>query len=161
MSGECEKCGEHCLECRCINEEISAKIQAKIEPIYEKFKSYPNELIDAFERFIEEIDIDAYSRLFDEHVQRLGTRPSFNTDSLIFNFWPFSKKNRKALENEDIKEGYICRVCATRLNAVPPKNHVCTWFRGKCEFCGETANLCHTSDWNWPDLPHLEEDREF
>jgi len=65
------------------------------------------------------------------------------------------------LEEDDLLPGYICRSCAMRLNAVPPKNHVCTWHRGRCNFCGEEANLCHTSDWNWPDRRYLEEDREI
>jgi len=69
-------------------------------------------------------------------------------------------KNTWESGNEDIKAGYICRSCALKLKATPRKDYGCTWHHGKCYFCGEETNLCHTSDWNWTDRRYLEEDRE-
>lgn len=60
-----------------------------------------------------------------------------------------------------MKSGYICHSCAVQLGAVPPKNHICSWHRAKCDFCANDANLCHTSDWDWPNKRYLEEEREF
>ena len=68
MSGECDKCGEHCLECSCLNESISCDIQSRLAPIYEEYKDYPDELLDAFQFFIEAIDNDQYARMEEEGV---------------------------------------------------------------------------------------------
>lgn len=130
----CKNCGEHCFECRCIDESISNDIQSKIAPIYEKYKDHPNELMDAFEFFMEAIDNDQCAR--------------------------FLCNYRYPTEKKGLQAGYICRVCSTSKGAVPPKDHVCTWHKGKCDFCPEIAMLCHTSDWNWPGNECLEEGRE-
>jgi len=71
------------------------------------------------------------------------------------------QKIDEILCDSDVMDGYICRCCAIKLNAVAPRGHVCTWHRGICDFCSEEANLCHTSDWNWPDFNYLEEGREL
>ena len=62
--------------------------------------------------------------------------------------------------DDPIEGGYICRQCAMKMNAVSPTDHVCKWYRGICDFCDEEDNLCHTSDWDWPDMRYLEEGRE-
>lgn len=159
MSGECDKCGEHCLECRCLDISISCDIQSRIAPIYEKYKDYPKELIDALEFFIEAIDEDRTAR---ETYRREGgymKSPEAFIDNILFNRWPFPQTVNEE-PKKDKSSGYICRVCAVNKGAVPPKDHVCTWHRAKCHFCNEEANLCHTSDWNWPDKKELEGDRE-
>ena len=61
----------------------------------------------------------------------------------------------------DIISGYICNSCAIKMNAIFPEGHQCTWHSGICSFCKEDNNLCHTSDYNWPDARYLEEGREF
>jgi len=63
--------------------------------------------------------------------------------------------------DEDLYGGFICRSCALKFGAVPPRDHVCTWHRGICDFCLEEANLCHTTDWNWPDNPEMAYGREY
>ena len=158
MSGECEKCGEHCLDCKCLDISISMDIQSRIAPIYEKYKDYPNELIDAFEFFIESVGDAQEKRLMGIHAKSSASVPHIFMDNIIFNWWPFTKKEE--LKKDD-KSGYICRLCAVKMGAVPPVDHVCTWHRAKCHFCGEEANLCHTSDWNWPNKRDLERNREF
>jgi hypothetical protein len=60
-----------------------------------------------------------------------------------------------------MKPGYICQPCAIKLNAIPPKDHVCTSHKGNCDFCTKETYLCHTSDWDWPDKRYLEEKREM
>ncbi len=57
--------------------------------------------------------------------------------------------------------GYICSSCAKEKGATWPEGHVCTMHNGKCDFCGLSAGLCHTSDYDWPSNPDLQKDREF
>ena len=43
MSGECEKCGEHCLECRCKDYDQNPKIVMKWVSVQDKL---PEEMLD-------------------------------------------------------------------------------------------------------------------
>jgi hypothetical protein len=158
MSGECEKCGEHCLECNCLDTHVCAVIEEKIEKIYEKYKPYPQETMHALQTFMNVLDEDRYARMIEKENEKLARNPTMYLD-IDGNLEKF--KDSESPVGEEIEPGYICRLCAVKLNAVPPKFHVSTWHRGKCDFCGEEANLCHTSDWSWPDKPYLEEGREF
>jgi len=158
MSGECEKCGEHCLDCQCLDIHICAVIEEKIEKIYEKYKQYPKETMHSLQTFMNILDEDEMARMRDREEEEFSRNPRMflDLDGALEGF----ESERDQIEGE-VEPGYICRCCAMRLNAVPPKHHICTWHRGKCEFCGEIANLCHTSDWSWPDKPYLEADREI
>lgn len=46
MSGDCDKCGEHCLDCKCNEIRISPSIPLKISINKEYFRKKFTELID-------------------------------------------------------------------------------------------------------------------
>lgn len=144
MLGKCNKCGEHCLECKCVDESISCDIQSMIAPIYEKYKDHPSEFVDALQFFLDAISDDIYMRYLEDFKKEL-----------------IESSKEPIKSSNEIKSGYICRTCAVKLGAFPVKDHICTCHEGICYFCNEKASLCHTSDWNWPNKRCLETTREF
>lgn len=57
--------------------------------------------------------------------------------------------------------GYICRGCAKSANCAWPDGHVATAHHGICDYCKDIADVCATSDWNWPNKKMRPEEREF
>ena len=49
--------------------------------------------------------------------------------------------------------GYLCGKCARENGGDWPEGHCATWHRGECNQCKAGADLCHWSDWNWPNHP--------
>ena len=62
---------------------------------------------------------------------------------------------------EGFKHNYICRECALAKGAVGVEGHACTAHFDLCKYCKENDWLAHLSDWNWPDHPKLEKNREL
>lgn len=154
MSGECDECGMHTTCCICdklepklsINEIcLSEEIQCQLAPIITQHLKHKRPLIDALSWIL--------SVITNDHQHNLD---------VFENSWGFKDKKVKVCEeNREVNGAYICSHCASRLGAIWPENHVCTWHQGICEFCEEEKALCHTSDWDWPEYSELEEDREF
>jgi len=65
------------------------------------------------------------------------------------------------MKGNRIGVGYICGDCADLACGKWPKGHIATFHMGICDSCGEEKGLCHTSDYDWPYQPELEENREI
>jgi hypothetical protein len=65
------------------------------------------------------------------------------------------------MKDNKIGAGFICRDCAELGGAIWPVCHVATFHTGECDSCGEKKSLCHTNDYDWPNRPELELDREL
>lgn len=59
------------------------------------------------------------------------------------------------------KPGYICTECAEGNGCTWPEEHMATWHEGTCDFCELTADVCHSTDWGWPDKTMQPEEREI
>ena len=167
MSGECEECGEHILDCLCkgrislsVGEMVvSEEIQSRLAPIIIEHLDTKLALIDAL-NWILTVIVNDHERNLDVYGRSWRAKElSWYDVGDQFNSWPCAPKMVEG--DEEMPGGYICRACAMKYGAVPPRDHECTWHRGICVYCEEEANLCHTSDWNWPDMRYLEENREF
>jgi len=162
MSGECEKCGEHCLECECDKTKltideicISEEIQCELATIITMYLNNKRPLIDALEWILTVIVNDHRNGL--NLYKNLWASMAEEDDPFYSLYTEFG-----LVEGEEgMQPGYICRYCAFKLNATAPTYHSATWHYGTCDFCNEEGNLCHTSDWDWTDQRHLEEDREY
>ena len=135
---------------------LSDTIQTELAPIVLKYITNKRPLIDALDWTLKVIFNDHKNGLtVFENIHKNYYNKLFALDD------PFYTILDRVEGDEDIIPGYICRACALKLNATPPKDHICTWHHGICDFCGEDTNLCHTSDWNWTDRRYLEEGREY
>jgi len=144
---------------------LSEKIQNTLLPILVNYLDDKPAIIDALDWILrvivndEKNDLNVYKNLYDFNKAKAEQeREKGEIEELYYSFYPKTVFPR---EEELIKSGYICRSCAMKLGAIPVEDHVCTYHFCICEFCGEEQNLCHTSDWSWPDARYLEEGREF
>lgn len=78
MSGECDQCGEHCLECRCSHEED------KKYPVYGYYKQFSClcDLIEYAAKFPDmPCDLEFFKRFFEDRIKEIELnckmRPKF------------------------------------------------------------------------------------
>ena len=176
MPGECDECGEQALESICDKAEfgkltvreicVSEEIQSRLAPIVTNYLDNKRPLIDALEWVLQVIvnderhGLECYRNVWERKPKN---KIDIEHDAFIIrDVDHYLHPERKMVEGEeDSFGGYICRVCAFQMGAIPPKNHVCTWHVGICDFCSKKANLCHTTDWSWPEFPDRETGGEF
>ncbi len=72
MLCECVKCGEHWLDCTCIDETLVWEVQEKVSAVYLKYKDHPREFAEALGFFIDVAQDDLYIRLMREKGNALN-----------------------------------------------------------------------------------------
>lgn len=137
---------------------ISEEIQSRLAPIITDYLDDKKSLIDALDWILMVIvndqknNLEASRYLWEgKHKKKIEIKD----ETLIINdLNHYLHPETSMVEGEeDAFGGYICRQCAIKMGAVPPQDHICTWHAGKCDFCSKEANLCHTTNWNWPEFP--------
>jgi len=110
----------------------SEEIQSQLAPIIIEYIEEKRALIDALDWILTVIVNDQQNGL-----------------DVFENSWGRLESQR--VEGEEDIGDYLCCHCAKKLGAIAPEDRICTWYTGICGFCLEETNICHSTDWDWPD----------